>query len=423
MTAPPLGRRLAGFMLLPALAAVSPLVALPLVARIAGPGGWASAVAGEAVGTFVAIVIGYGWTAIGPALISVAGDDARRARLYRESLMVRLLLAVATLPLLGAVCWLIASPGAEWLTILMGAQGALIALSFTWYCAGVGDPRTIVFYDAVPRLVATAVAAGIIAATGFIELFPLAGIAVTVCGTTLFTARLLRRNPGPWPTLRDIPGLLRSGFPVALNDAALSAYSSVPAPLVNVTAAPVDAAGFASADKLFKLGSVLPFTLASALQSWVGEMTGGARARRMRLALAGHAGFGVLGGVVLAGLGHWVSLILFGEAAAAGVDLLVAMGFVFVFLSIRTSMTRHILFPTGHAAVVMRATLVATAIGVPVMIALALLIGPLGAAIGYALTEGAATVFLWAPCAAALRALDAEESGPPHDEDCEHVDE
>lgn len=423
MTASPLGRRLVGFMLLPALAAVSPLIALPLVARIAGPGGWASAVAGEAVGTFAAIVIGYGWTAIGPALISVAVGDAHRARLYRESLIVRLLLAAGALPLLGVVCWLIASPGSEWLTVLMGAQGALIALSFTWYCAGVGDPRTIVLYDAVPRLLATAAAAGVIAVTGVIELFPLAGIAVTLCGTGVFTARLLRRSPGPWPTLREVPGLLRSGFPVALNDATLSAYSSVPAPLVNVTAAPVAAAGFASADKLFKLGSVLPFTLASALQSWVGETTGAARARRMRIALAAHGGFGVLGGVVLAGLGHWVSLILFGEDAVAGFDVLVAMGLVFVFLSIRTSMTRHILFPTGQAAVVMRATLVATAIGVPIMFTLALLIGPLGAAIGYALTEGAATVLLWAPCAAAIRTLRADDPASPHDEDCEHVDE
>ncbi|HBS75252.1 MAG TPA: hypothetical protein DEB55_12820, partial [Microbacterium sp.] len=70
--------------------------------------------------------------------------------------------------------------------------------------------------------------------------------------------------------------------------------------------------------------------------------------------------------------------------AAAGVDLLIAMGLVFMFLSIRTSMTRHALFPAGQAAVVMRASLIATAVGVPVMIALAIAIGPLGAALGYA---------------------------------------
>jgi len=423
MTAGPLRRRLVGFMLLPAIAAVSPLIVLPLISREAGPGGWASAIAGESIGTFAAIVIGYGWPAIGPALISIASGIDERARLYRESLVVRLLLAAVSIPVLGVVCWLVASPGAEWLTVLMGVQGALIALSFTWYCAGVGQPRTIIFYDAVPRVVATAASAAAIAATGIVELYPLAGIAVTLVGTGLFTARLLRCHPGPWPGTHDLPGLLRTGLPVALNDAALSAYSSVPAPLVNVTAAPDAAAGFASADKMFKLGSVLPFTLASALQSWVGEVTGPARGRRVRVALLAHTGFGLLGGAVLAALGHWVSLVLFGADAAAGVDLLIAMGLVFMFLSIRTSMTRHALFPAGQAAVVMRASLIATAVGVPVMIALAIAIGPLGAALGYAVTEGAATLLLWRPCAAAVRALDAADAAHLLDRNREHHDD
>src|SRR3546814_6734000 len=132
--------------------------------------------------------------------------------------------------------------------------------------------------------------------------------------------------------MREVPRLLRAGLPVALNDAALSAYSSVPAPLVNVTAPPVEAAGFASADKMFKLGSVLPFTLASAFQSWVTEEHGLGRIRRLHIALATHAGFGVLGAVILAGLGYWVSLLLFGENAAAGVAILGAMGVGFAFL-------------------------------------------------------------------------------------------
>ncbi|WP_448389056.1 lipopolysaccharide biosynthesis protein [Microbacterium aurum] len=416
-------RRLVGFMIPPALAAISPLVALPFVSRSAGPSGWASAIAGEAVGTFIAIVIGYGWAAVGPALVSVAATDAERVRLYRDSLLVRLAIAVIGLPVLGVLCWFIASPGAEWLTLLMGAQGALIALSFTWYCAGVGDPRTIIIYDAIPRVVATVLASVVIALTGAVVLYPIAGIVVTVAGTAMFTARLLHRHPGPWPTARELPALLRSGFPVALNDAALSAYSSVPAPLVNVTAPAVAAAGYASADKMFKLGSILPFTLASALQRWVGEVNGSDRADRLRVALMTHAALGLAGGVGLAALGSWVSLLLFGADATAPTNVLVAMGLVFVFLSLRTSMTRHILFPAGAARVVVRATLVASALGVPAMIVLALTIGPVGAAIGYALTEGAATILLWGPCAATFRDLRRESPSPRHPAESESLDE
>src|SRR3546814_14969114 len=68
--------------------------------------------------------------------------------------------------------------------------------------------------------------------------------------------------------------------------------------------------------------SVLPFTLASAFQSWVTEEHGLGRIRRLHIALTTHAAFGVLGAVILAGLGYWVSLLLFGENAAAGVDIL-----------------------------------------------------------------------------------------------------
>ncbi|MEI5604219.1 hypothetical protein, partial [Streptomyces brasiliscabiei] len=64
---------------------------------------------------------------------------------------------------------------------------------------------------------------------------------------------------------------------MALNDAGLSGYSSVPAPVVNVTASHAASAGYASSDKLLKLGQFIPMTLANALQSWIGEAHGSHR--------------------------------------------------------------------------------------------------------------------------------------------------
>ncbi|SDH48179.1 lipopolysaccharide biosynthesis protein [Microbacterium pygmaeum] len=403
----PLWKRLAGFTLVPAIAAISPLLVLPIVSRTAGPSGWSSAIAGEAVGTVAAITIGYGWASIGPALVSIAKDDAHRGSIYRESIVVRLTIALAALPIMGVICWLIASPGSEWLSVLMGLQGALIALSFAWFAAGTGDPRSIIFFDALPRLLVTIVAAFVIAHIGIVELYPMAGIAVTLIGTGLFTVRVLARYPAPWPRARELSRMFRAGFPVALNDVALSAYSSVPAPLVNVTATPIEAAGFASADKMLKLGQFLPMTLANALQAWIGEAHGPHRRRRMRQALAAHGGFGLLGGILLAVFGSWASLILFGAQAQATTGVLIALGVTFALFSLRTSMTRHVLFPAGESRAVLRATLVATAIGVPAMIGLGIVLGPIGAATGYALTEGAATVLLIRRCVEAMRRLDA----------------
>lgn len=412
LNGPSMKRRLLGFLLVPAIAALSPLIALPAVVQIAGASGWSSAIAGEAVGTFIAIAIGWGWATIGPALISIAADDDERARLYRESIAVRLLISIVALPALGIICWLIASPGSEWLTVLMGAQGALIALSFTWFCAGVGDPRTIVIYDAAPRLLANLAAAGLVLLTGSVVLYPLAGIAVTLIGTALFTWRLLHRHPGPWPRPRDMPRLLRSNLSVALNDAGLSGYSSVPAPVVNVTAAPAAAGGFATADKMLKLGQFIPMTLANALQAWIGEAHGPHRSRRMGLALLLASATGMIGWAGLAFVGPWLTGT-FLPAAPAPFELLVVMGLVFFFFSVRTAVARLILFPAGQATAVMRATLIATAIGIPLMIGLGIAWGPVGAALGYAFTEGAATLLLTRRCFRVLHDLRHAPSEAP----------
>ena len=403
--APSLHRRLLGFMLLPAVAALSPIIALPVVTRNAGSAGWGSAISGENIGTFIAIAIGWGWTTIGPALISLAADDDERARIYRESLTIRLLISLIALPALVLICWVIAAPGYEWLTVLMGAQGALISLSFTWFSAGVGDPRTIVILDAVPRLLANLAAAGLVLVTGIVVLYPLAGILVTLVSTAIFSLRLLRRHPGPWPGRRDLPRLFKSTLPVALNDAGLSGYSSVPAPVVNVTASHAASAGYASSDKLLKLGQFIPMTLANALQSWIGEAHGSHRGRRMGVALLIATGIGLLGWASLALIGPWFTEFYFGADAAAPFDVLLATGVVFFFFSVRTVVARLVLFPAGQAGAVMRTTLIATAVGIPLMIALALAWGPVGAAVGYAFTEGAATVLLARRCFRVLRDL------------------
>ncbi|MCM3613789.1 hypothetical protein M3672_04960 [Microbacterium enclense] len=404
MSSPSMKRRLLGFLLVPAIAALSPIIALPAVTQIAGPGGWASAIAGESVGTFAAIAIGWGWATIGPALISIAGDDAERARLYRESLVVRVTISMIAVPALAVVCWLIATPGSEWLTILMGMQGALIALSFTWFSAGVGDPRTIVIFDAAPRLLANLAAAALVLATGVVVLYPLAGILVTLVGTSIFTLRLLRRHPGPWPRPRDLPRLLRSNLAVALNDAGLSGYSSVPAPVVNVTAMPTAAAGYATADKMLKLGQFIPMTLANALQAWIGEAHGPHRGRRMRIAIGLAAATGLAGWAGLALVGPWLTSVYL-PAAPAPFDILLVMGLVFFFFSVRTAVARLVLFPAGQAAAVMRATLIATVVGIPLMIGLGIAWGPVGAALGYAFTEGAATLLLARRCLRVLHDL------------------
>lgn len=326
-------------------------------------------------------------------MVAVA-SDARRGQLYREAVVVRSLTALIALPLMAVVCALVASDGYALLAVLMGLQGALIALSYTWFAVGLGDPWSIALYDAVPRVVAAIAVAGAIGLLGApVELYPLSGIAVTLVGTTLYTSRILGRFPAAWPSRRSIPGLFRHTAPVAVNEGALGLYSSVPVPLVTAVD-PADAAGYASGDKMVKLGQFLPITLANALQYWTAEVFGEARARRLRRALGLHVAMGLLGWVALGSLGSFVSLVLFGEQAAAPLGIVIVLGFAFACYSARTSMIRHFLFPANAASTVMVATLVASAVGLPIMIALTFAVGPLGTAVGYAVTEAISTAWM-----------------------------
>lgn len=414
-TPAPLWRRLLGFSTLPAIAAISPLIALPFMSRAAGPEGWASAIAGESIGTFAAIVIAFGWGTVGPALVAVAPDDRARGGLYRDALVVRGLLALVVLPVTVVLCALTASPGYGLLSALMGVQGALIALSFTFFAVGVAKPGAIAAYDAVPRVISAVVAAVAIAMTGIVELYPLSGIAVTLIGTGLYSVRTLRRYPSRWSTPREWPQRFRAGLPVAMNEAALGAYSAVPTPLVHI-ATPAVSAGFATGDKMLKLGQFIPITLANAFQSWTAEGREAERRSRIRFAILAHIALGLLGWAALSILGPWVSEIL-APGAQTPTAICVLLGAAFALYSVRTSMTRHLLFPYGYQVAVMRATLVGTVVGIPLMVAMAWTIGPVGVAIGYTATELVSTAILIPLTLATLRRLRGEpdvRSGSSH---------
>ncbi len=401
----PAWRRLLGFAVLPAIAAVSPLVVLPLISRSVGDIGWASALSGEVIGTFAAIALAYGWTTIGPSLVA-GGTAATRGLLYRQSLVVRGLMAIAILPLAMLVCVGIAGEGHELLAALMGLQGALIATSFTWFAVGLGHPGSIAVFDAIPRVAMAALSAAAIGLGAPAIVFPLGGIAVTLVGTAIYSARVLARFPAAWPALAEIPGLFRLGAPVALSEAGTGAYSSVPTPLVTVVASPPDAAGYATADKFLKLGQFLPITLANAFQHWTAEVTGDERARRIRFALAAHVVLGLLGWLLLSTIGSWVSRLMFDQAAAP-TELLVPIGFAFACFSVRTAFMRLVLFPAGHTGTVLAAIVVASAIGLPVLVLGTFTIGPLGTALGYALIEVVALGWVLRRTAQGFRELTA----------------
>lgn len=401
------GGRLAGFAGLPMISLITPLLVLPVLGRVAGEAGWASLAAGEAIGTLAAIAIAYGWNTAGPPLVALTTDREARAFYYRESLLVRGAVAVVAVPVVIALCVLLAAPGYVWPTVLMGLAGSVIGLSFAWFAVGEGDPRSIAVFEAIPRVVAAAASAALVVATRELALYPLLALLASGAGIVLYSRRALAGTTRPRWSWSELRRLLVRDRAIAFNDVANGAYLALPVPVVTATAPAAEASSYASADKLLKFGLYVPITLANAFQSWTVEGELADRARRLRVALGAHVAVGVVGWAVLATLGPWVSGLLFGPAVAATAPVCFWLGASFLLVSARISMTRHILVPAGRIHQVVVSTVAGAVIGIPAIAYLSWSIGPVGAALGLLLGELVATALVAVPAVGHLRALSA----------------
>lgn len=384
---PSLWGRIVGFGGLPLLSMVTPLLVMPLLARRVDPAGWASIGAGEALGALFGLVISYGWHSIGPARVPPLTTDAARATLYRESLVVRLTLAAAVLPVLGVVAWVTARDGWQVMTLLMALSTATVPLSLSWFAVGSGRADHIALYETFPRVGAAAVSAAVMVATGWLYVYPILATVVPLVGMTLFSIRLLHASPGPWPPLRSVGTLLRRDVVPALNELAAGGYAALPLPLVNQVAAADVSAAYASADKLYRYGLFVPGALANIFQRWVIEAGPEHIGARLRRALRYHALLGVLGLVILTAAGPLASALLFGEAVVAAREICFVLGLAFAVNAVRTGITRLVLFPAGRVAVILRSTLLGGVSGSVLVAVLAVTVGPVGAAAGLFASE------------------------------------
>lgn len=400
-----LWRRLAGFAGLPMISLITPLLVLPVIGRVAGEAGWASLAAGESIGTLAGIVIAYGWNVAGPPRIAATTDPVVRATLYRESLVVRGGLAVVSFPVIVLLCLLVAADGFGLPTALMGLSGAVVGLSFAWYSVGAGDPRSIAVFEAVPRVVAAAVSAGVVLATRELAVYPVLAITASLGGMLLFSRRALRGARLPRLDWSDVRRLLVRDKALAAIDVAGGAYGTVPVPIVSAFSDAGDASAYASADKLYKFGLYVPITLGNAFQSWTVEGGTGELARRLGLALRAHVVVGVVGWVVFTLAGPPVSALLFGPAVIADRAVCFWLGAAFALASTRISLTRHVLVPSGRIRVVFISTVAGALTGIPLIAVLAWSIGPVGAAVGLVVSEAVATAVLVPPSLHRFRGL------------------
>jgi len=391
-------RRLTGFTVLPLLSLVTPFLLLPVVARVAGPSGWSSFVAGQAVGMVGATVVFWGWNVGGPVLVAQASSAVERAEVYAASLRTRYLLLLGVVPAAAMVSALVAQPGHRVDASAMAVATSLLGLSPSWFGIGVGDPWLLFWYDTVPRVVAAVLGAGVVWATGFVWTYPVLLALSVAVSLVAFRRRVVAGVDGtsPFPVSRS-GGELRTHLGTAGINLAATAYASTPVPIVTVAFRPDVSSPFASADAAYRLGLFTVTAMGNAFQGWTLEGSGGQRRSRHRTAFGAHLVLGVVGGLLFAALGPWVTGFVFGPDVAAPRDVCVWYGVAFLFLSVSTPPIRNLLVPAGRVRLVLGWTLGSAVVGLVLMIGAAVAGWSAGVAAGMAVSEAVLLAGLLGP--------------------------
>ncbi|WP_426996329.1 polysaccharide biosynthesis protein [Pseudarthrobacter sp. N5] len=389
--------RLSGFTVLPLLSLITPLLLIPVISSFIGGGGISSVISGQAIGTFAATVLMWGWNVDGPVAVARSASAADRANVYLRSIRTRLVLLAVVLPASAVVAALVANPAFSWEAVAMAWAVGIAGMSPSWFCIGLGQPRLLAVYDTVPRFIATTAAAPILLLTHQLWFYTGLLAVATVASLVLFHRNF---SPGGRWLPRDIRGALgelAAQSRTAGISLAGSAYASTPTPIATASTTPAASGSLATADTLYRFGLFTVVALGNAFQGWTLEDGASGRRNRHVAAIWAHASLGVIGAAVLTLAGPFVSGLLFAGKAQATTELCFYYGIAFLFLSASTPFIRNLLIPAGKQNVVLRWTLFSAVFGVAAMIWAGADGNAPGIALGMALSEAALFVTLLIP--------------------------
>lgn len=380
-------KRLATFSALPFFGALLPFIALPVVSRVTTVSEWTSVNVGFGIGAIAAAVGLVGWNVLGTPLVALSETEDDRRRLYGQSFYIRLFVVVAlSLPAIGMSALM--APRESWgLAAVFAVATALNGLGMSWYGVGVSSPGLIARYDVLPRAVATSIAIGVVLSTGDAVWYGvLLGLSALI-GTALFQRALLGRWLPPWPGGKVLVARLRDMKAAWGVESIGNTFANAPVPLTSFLTPSPQSGAFASADRIFRYGTMAVSAAGNALQGWVLEVRGDHRRSRNIAAIAIMAGGGLLGAAFLAVAGPCFTALLFGAEKQGSPMVMSVLAVAFFAVATSTPLIRNILIPARRDRPVLIATLIAAVCGLSLMIALGLVWGANGIAIGFAASE------------------------------------
>lgn len=359
--------RLAGFTGLPLLSLVTPFLLIPVVAHVAGAGGWSSVAAGQATGAFGGAVIAWGWNTLGPVEIAQNPAPQHRAEVYRESIRTRLVLSAVVVPFVFALAWSLAAPEHRLDAAAMSMTTTVAGMSPAWFCIGAGKPTLLALFDTMPRVVATVLAVPVILMTSQIWLYGAILVVAVIASLMVFHRIAVPERGRTFASWRGTLKHLRGQFGPAAISLSGTTYAATPLPIGQAFVPSTVMAGFSSADTVYRFGLFSVMALGNTFQGWTLEPQEASPRKRHGAAIASHVVLGVAGAALLTFLGPLATSLIFGADKSAGMATCASYGLSFLFISASTPFIRNLLLPQGRQRLILAWTLISAIVGVTLM--------------------------------------------------------
>ncbi|MCI0158330.1 hypothetical protein KNO15_16635 [Leifsonia shinshuensis] len=377
---------LIGYLAVPVLNAVSPLLALPAVTSTHGAGAWTAIALGQSLGGTAGVVIELGWGLSGTQRVARM-CSRNRARVFALSLVTKAAVAVP------ALC--IAAPLAAWLAPDYAAVAALIAVATGlavmgggWIFIGMMRPRLFLFTEVLPRTTLIAAAAAAISAGLSLYLYPIALLLGALISPAAAAAVLGVRGSdlvalGP----RRIVRVIRLQGHALSTNVFSSMYLSLGttvATLGSVNATLL----YASVDRLKRMVQQVISTQQYVLKGWVGrEVQPAQRIARAVRATIISAGVGVICGIGFATSAPLAARLVFSGTVQIPPLAAVLGGANLAIVCASMATGPVLLVALGRMSAVARSAAVGAGVGLPAIFVGALLFGGTGALAGQLIAE------------------------------------
>lgn len=335
-------QRLFGFVVVPALSLLTPLLVIPLVARHGGADAVVAVAVGQSVGFVGSLVVSLAWPMIGPARVARCPDESRGS-LFLESIDSRGLVFLAAGPVAAGFAAIL-TDGFAGTAMLSAVALSANGLSAAWYYAGVGRPRGLLLFEALVRVVSAGAAAAMLAFDAPVVTYP----AALCVGALVSYALNLRHIVGRvrWPRVnRGVVSSVRSQLRITAARLVNGAYQAAAVSIV-AALAPAAVLAFSAYDRTQKSSMLATQAATDAVISWVAAPTPGLRRRQVRMLLADVLFAGLVGVTFFAALPLVLHYMYAGLIAPDPLDRALAATGLAVAIFAKGVLT-HALVPSG----------------------------------------------------------------------------